>query len=497
MKMNYTRLSFRRQFLFTTTECLKLGEWKHNTIDTYNLYVHPDLDHYIVRGEDNQSLVVLIGYIINPEQPEETDHEIVTRLCARESLTEESIARFLYPMSGRFVLIVKTPDKFLVFHDCCGLRTVFFANHDGYTHIASDPLLLGLAIPLIKGKKWDDYQASIHKKENDEHWIPAGGSLYDNVFHLIPNHYLNVSNSEQIRFWPNRKISAYSTDEASQKAALILSGSILAASKRFKLALPLTAGWDSRAVLAASRHVASDLFLYTLQYGALTSGSYDLRIPAKLLSRLGYEHHLIECGKDAYDEEFMSVYMANSAMAHFFDWGKIAFSLYQKYPSDMVCLKGAGAGIVRCNYYSSGKHDPILNSDQLLGLVPGWDKLSFVRESMEKWFIQAKEIHAISSYDILDLFCWEQRVGNWQSQSQVEWDIALEQFTPFSNRELLDTLLGVKTADRCYPGYIVFEKMIVKLWPEVMKEPINPSFKGMVKNVLSKFGVLDLVLKFK
>ncbi|MBJ3793540.1 hypothetical protein I8J38_34180, partial [Bacillus sp. OA1] len=99
---------------------------------------------------------------------------------------------------------------------------------------------------------------------------------------------------------------------------------------------------------------------------------------------------------------------------------------------------------------------------------------------------------------ILDLFYWEQRMGNWGTMYQAEQDIAIEEFCPFNNRRLLIALLKLEKEYRQGPEHIIYKKMINSLWPETLSEPINPlNFKAQVKKQILKMMPSSLKNKIK
>lgn len=491
----FSGLIFRRQFLLTTKPCPQLSSWKMELMDRLFLYVHPDMDHAVVQGEDNQLLIALIGYIMDPGRPEASNVEILEDLRTSH-VSPDRITEFLFDKVGRFVLMVKWADQFLIFHDACGLRTVYYSNEPGDICIASQPKLLGIATSLRKERIFDHYYSSEYVRKNIEHWIPAGISLYENVDQLLPNHYLDVNRQRQVRYWPNHEVRELGLERTAHLAAEILRGTIRAAQNRFKLALPLTAGWDSRTLLSACKEVANEIYFYTLQYRTLSHRSADVRIPKRLLLSLGCEHHTIPCNSYP-DDEFRQVYEGNSDMAHFIDWGITAYNLYNNFPAHRVCLKGVCAEVARCFYHPAAGGRAIADSQQLVALEPGWNELEFIRKYVDQWFLDVRELAAKWKYDILDLFYWEHRMGSWQAQSQLEWDISIEELTPFNNRHLLDTLLGVPQKDRRAPDYTLFRRIMADLWPQVLTEPINPSIKSSVKRVLNKMGMLRVLWTLK
>jgi hypothetical protein len=444
-----------------------------------------------VTSADADVTVSLVGYIIDPDHPQRSNTEILNTI-ADFADSVEKISDYLCSVSGRFVLILNTAEETLLFHDPCGLRTVYYTQYEGKTFVGSEPNILKQVVPLMDGERFSSYVRSSYAKTNIEHWIPSGCSLFEEVHHLIPNHYLRLSTLEQTRYWPGRILPRRQVDEVVADASELLKKLMIAANNRFKLALSLTAGWDSRMLLGASKSISSEIYFYTLQYRDLHSRSNDIKIPTELLRSLGLRHNLIDCRKTI-SEEFMKIYQRNASLAHIDDWGSIAYGMIGTYPQDRIAVKGNCSEIARCRDYKYGTHQPIISPDQIVALVNGWHTIPFVRDRIVAWYDQTIELAAETNMDILDLFHWEHRVGSWQAQSQLEWDIVQDVYCPFNHRGLLEMMLGVSAEYRCAPNYKLYKMMFKVLWPEVTKQPVNPATaKERVKNILNYMGVYEI-----
>lgn len=102
----------------------------------------------------------------------------------------------------------------------------------------------------------------------------------------------------------------------------------------------------------------------------------------------------------------------------------------------------------------------------------------FAVHHFEKWLADVEVRHGVK---LLDLFEWEQGHGNWLAMTQLEFDIAWREIiTPYNCREVLTTLLGVDERYRRTPDYLLFRRVIEKLWPDVLREPINPQEHGIL-----------------
>jgi len=490
-------LKFRRQFLFSAKKCNQLAGWKEEKIGRYNLYVHPENEINRLKNDDMD--IILIGHFINPHFPDKSNLEILADILACKSIND--ISTCLYSLVGRFVLIIKRNDNFIFFHDSCGLKSIFYTKQDEEFYAASQPLLLKKIVNVKKGKKYYDYTESKYKKSDLEHWIPSGSSLYENVFHLVPNYYLDVSKFEQIRYWPTKQLKVKNLEESVEEFSNILKNTMEAAKKRFKIALPITAGWDSRIILSACKDIADDIYFYTFIYRELNKKSTDIAIPKKILSKLGYKHHILDCNRSL-DENFADLYVKNSDMAHLNDWGFIANGMIKEFPQEKTTIKGNCSEIGRCVYYDLIEINPDISSSKgFLNLgTDGWEEIVFVKSQIKKWFDEIKNENINLGYNLLDLFYWEQRMGSWQAQAQLEWDIVHDSFTPFNNREIIDIMLAVDSQYRKKPNYLFFTKVIEQLWEELLEEPINPKpfslkFRIIMRKILIKIRVFKLIKK--
>ncbi len=511
-------LRYRRQFLFTPEPCSELEGWKQTRLYGHILYVHPDCGLAVadnvaadeirtesastcLEGEgiesgsagrvatSGMSRCALIGYIMDPERPDAGDADILQEIARHP--TPEAITRCLYPMVGRFVLIVADGDRILFFSDACALRSLFYTRRSGRLYAASQPLLLNRVVPLVRSDRYEQYHALSKRDKSGGHYIPAGSSFYEEVHHLVPNHYYDSHSGRQVRFFPHRPLELLNPPQAVEAYSSLLVKTMKAASQRFRLALPVTAGWDSRVLLAASRQIADRLFLHTLQYRTLTHDSDDIRVPAHMLGDLGLRHHVLDCRKPM-DPEFAKIYTSNTDYPHLEHWGAVANGMRGLYPDNYVNIKGNCAEITRCfNYKKTGIHPDITSHEPLAEYVRGWKRLPFAQVQLKQWFEGAAGPVAANRYLLLDLYYWEHRMGSWQAQNQLELDIVQETFTPFNNRKLIDIGLGVDPALRHAPDYPFFRDTIAFMWETLLDYPVNPTkfswrwkLRRMVKKTL-------------
>jgi len=414
----------------------------------------------------------MLGFAFDFNDPEMDNDAILSTLIQEHTANLQMAGKYIASLAGRHVILLTLDDQLFVFNDPGSLRSVYYFRSDNTFYLASQPTLIGAFTNLEQAKYADEFYKSKYYKKYDEYFLPAGITLFHDVHHLIPNHYLRVSDFSIRRFWPLDEIPELSPEEAVDLANKIMSGQMGAATKRYSLSLPVTAGVDSRYILAAAKDHLPDLFFYTLIYRNLTEESADIIVPGTIINDIGYQHHVLNCKYEP-NEDFNLIFNKNYSPAHQ-TFCKIANGLQHEYPGERLCIKGVSSGIVK-HYFSRLERRPSIHSGwDIAGYEPGWQKFSFITDHLDAWLKSAKEACENSRIDVLDLMYWEHRTGSWQAQSQNEWDMVMDQFTPYLNRPWLEVVFGTPKVMRSEPEFSIFLKMIDALWPELLNYPVNP-----------------------
>jgi hypothetical protein len=497
-----SKLSYRRQFILgprfvehiatPSGPVEPLAGWQRVAIrPTVCLTVHPDLAVCQVR--DGQRSITLLGFILDPTEPQASDREIVGSLLRALTRTA-SVDRFVAGtdgFGGRWVLIVDDGRDLRLFHDAAGLRQVFYTRRAraGTIWCASDAGVIARILGLSIDPKAEAFMNSWTSRQ---YWWPGDTSPYTDVRRLLPNHYLDLGTAETERYWPNSNLGTVSLPECTGRVSTSLVGMLRAARNRFPLALTITAGWDSRVALAATRNI-DDVFCFTLQYWDHTAASDDIRVPARLLPRLGLTHHVFRC-PSTMNDAFAEIYRNNVTTAHDV-YGIIAEALYASFPGDHVMVKGVVSEVTRCWYQQRVPHatNQTLTPAMLAHAVE-MDH-PFALAALDGWL---QGTNRALNVDILDLLFWEQRIGSWQSTAQLEWDIVQDVLTPFNCRALLIDLLSLDTKHRASHSPAIYIELMKTLWPEVLDEPINPSkdrvdMRAVLQRLVAESGVRRFV----
>lgn len=479
------RLLYRRQFFLSPRYIENLPAWKRVKInENYFLTIHPDLDSIHIQKDNTQ--VIALGFLLDPYNPDYNDEQIINNLLEKSDAFQ-SLVKNTYHLSGRWIIIYINNNDVQLFHDAAGSRQIFYCFHESGVWCASQPHTIAQELDIAKSDN-PDLLKFINSKEfeEDEHCMVGDGTLYDNIYHLMPNHSLSLNERKTTRYWPDKPIPKLSIEEASDKIAELFVELYESANNRFDLMQSVTAGVDSRALLAASKNVSKDIAYFIQKFDKLNRFSPDIRVPKKYLPKLGLDFHINNCKE--YDDVFedylnRNVYMIQSEKK------KVLYYNFFKYFQGKVNVSGNIGGIIRHTGYNHFDGDG--NAQVLAKLFFAEDK-KYVLKAIQKW-LDTGVIKMVKDNNIYlkDIFYWEHRGANWIPMFQTELDIAIEEWNPANCRELIIASFAVSPDSKDSKERTELYKLICeKLWPETLTFPVSPpdyaNFKYF-RNQIRKF----------
>lgn len=463
-------LLWRGQFVLGPSRADQLQGWtSYAAAGGLWLTAHPELP-VTTLFQDIRALT-LIGFILDPGDPSADDAVILTKLFA-SCASIGKLAAATAGLGGRWAMVAACDDGLYLFTDALGLRQ---ALHTLPT--AASGLWVvsqaGLAIDVLGGtldEQAVQFMDSDAFRAHAEYRWPGTSTPAHGLRHLLPNHFLDLHTGKVTRYWPDAALATLSVEEAVPYIATLVTGMMLAAARRFELALALTAGIDSRLVLAAARPIADRISYVTVRQAKMADGCDDLRVPARLLAKLGLRHEIVPAAGSA-SADFSWAFKRSVFLAHD-HYAADAEAILAWFDRRKVAVTGSGAEIGRCSFRQSLPFSALrrITAADLAGL----QRLNhpYAIRFFEEWLADVGECTYVK---LPDLFEWEQGHGNWLAMTQLEFDIAWRDiFTPYNCRALLTAFLGVNERFRRGPDYTFFKLAIRRLWAEVLCEPINP-----------------------
>ena len=471
------RLLFRRQFLLGPDCPTGLEGWHRRKItNECHLSTHPDLEvTHIVSGDNS---LTLLGFILDPDNPAASNFDILRNLlCADWS--SGNPATLTAGFGGRWAMVAHDRTRTILFHDATGMRQVYYCrapiDDTRIVHCGSQPRLIAELLGFTPDPAAIEYNLTRGSDDLEVYWMPGDVSQYSEIRALLPNHQLDLRTGTTTRYWPTQKLQAMDYQQAVSEGVRLLRGLMDSARRRYPLSIAMTAGWDSRLMLALTADFAAEVHFFTLVYPGSGEGSRDVNVPSRLLQKLGMKHHLIRY-PERIDTSFKDVFKRNSSAiqnAYCAD----AQAMYDIYPPDRLCVTGDVAEIVKNYYGTFNAGSTSISAPELARLCKIGDH-PFGVAALQAWISDLIQPGPIG---VLDLFCWEQMAGRWQAHIRAEYDIVQESFAPLNCRKLLLTLLASDEMHRTPPDFNLFRGLIETLWKEVLTIPINPPEKASWK----------------
>lgn len=474
--MDMQRYLYRRQYVLgpRCSDGLIRGR-SIDLSDGYYLTAHEDLA--VVDASAGTNRLLLLGYILDPFRPALSDEEILRDIVCHVESLDDLLSGFCNKC-GRYVVIAKIGNELMAFSDAAGMRQIFYSQDAfGSMWCGSQPHLIAqcLGVPVDETLKSDLARTTLFASE--KYWYPGSVTLFDGIHHLLPNHYLDLKRKLTLRYWPTRTLRPVSVEECVIKSSELLAGIIESASLRFpNLAFAISSGLDSRILLAASRKNSQKIryFTHLLNGGEKAEGS--LTIPSAVCDSLGLRHLYVREEAEV-DEDFEKIFISNVFTARRPTMLNAYAIQKQLGPDDgdLTVIYGNCAEITKRDRSRYPKLPKCLITGKSITEMALLSHSRTALKEFEGWLASLRSLAQRCNLDVLDLLHWEHRVGSWAAMSFHEYEMTFEVLCPYSCRGYIELLLAVPFKYRTKPEYLLQTLIARRLWPEVLRFPVNPS----------------------
>lgn len=437
-----------------------------------HLFVSPDYHSHVARADS--SLMVLIGHCIDLRNPSGSEADVARSLlqCAMQRGIDAMLAE-TDDLFGRFAAICHVGDSWYVFGDACAIRTIYFS--EDRPAIASHSTLLG------------DLTGAPPRTELFRHYwcaLPGNASPVEGVRVLPANFVLSLGNRQLRRFWPRSRRDERPVSETIEEVERLLSKAAEATVARWKPALSLTAGLDSRLNVSIYKGV-SDLVTFTYDRGPQDAADAD--IASQLSQRLGIAHRRLAPVERARAAKAYETVERIADCPIDKSLGTICLSGFQGNDNAFIHVRSSLAEIGRSFWRNHPGMPRTIDPSNWIHVSMATSAAHFPHraqaadymcEEMRRFFSMAGydsiDPHSsdILGYDAWDLLYIEHRMSTWHGPALLAYDIAFDTSIPFNFRRLLELLMSVPLPDR--RKATVFRAIIDRRCPEIADIPINP-----------------------
>jgi hypothetical protein len=462
------------QFIFSS-ESLDIEHMnKVATIRNRHLYLGQFTRYSFVEQGGNE--FHLLGDLFSWKEPKKDNFLLLSDLSCSRDLSE--LIQKANSFCGEFILISRFGDEIQVLNDASALREVYYT--DDFQHLASQVKLLEKVTRLEKHKDADALGFFELKKFVEQKIFVGDHTHRKNVLHLRPNHLLHLDQARSERFFPKHLRKQVPTSAVAPKCVTMIQGYLKAASLRAELEMGVTGGYDSRLLFLAS--LGLDCRYFVRKQPKMAPDHWEMSIP-KRLTRHYNQPFVIEHAEedDCAEADVLERYL------HDLDFPRPLGTMRKN--EGRFGINGNVSEVAR-NYYEY--HSNVTAND--LSCLIGHSIHPFSVKMCSQW-IQELEASGTFGYHLLDLFYWEERIGNWCAKKKTETLSTNKRgATPFNSRELLQLMLSTPRKDRDKHASLLYDTMLVILSNSdkaVLSLPINPSFKIRCIRLLKKIGIFQ------
>lgn len=464
--MGNTNLN-RRQFVIGPRPIFNSElKWKHIKIDNY-LYLSycptlPIISDYDERGNK----VIIMGIALQTESSKREPIEIARR-------TLDEISNYYDTWAGRWNLIKNNE----LHMDFSGLLGCFYTTYNGEFWVSNS---LSILSELIT----DSNIYTDELAEGPMNWYPSPNSKNPAIKSLLPSQVLLLQTKEirTRQLFPKKKLK-YSETEALD----VIQNSLINALQKLSengetIWIPLSAGYDSRLLLAAALKAGVNIKTYTMKKSLTTSlgipntslPSYaDMTLPSKIAKLAEVEHKWIDIKEfsneklDLIDKHTYKSTLENDRI--YFARGQWDWTTDQD-----IILLGQVLEVGSCQYYDLLKKSPDNETVEII------EKFNLRIDSAKyegilaysKWVDYYNYVYS-EQIDWRDRFYLEQRLSGWLRAGQQGLDLVKgERIHVYNTQRILCAALSLPHHKRKNKEFI--KDLIKRMAPELNELPYNP-----------------------
>jgi len=453
---------FTNQYLLTNKRIPEQKDTTEIGIGKFSLYFDKDIKHYTVRK--NKIQITLLGYVFHCYNSLSEQELIENSL----TLNEEGLLDEIDLWCGHFVLFVGS-ENIKIYNDACTSFKVFYGEKDNAKVIGSDPKIINKFFDFEEDKdseKLKFYQSDFFKKNNTK---IGHDSRFKNMYQLVSNHCLNIEENTSKRIFPREKRKELSQEIAGEKLINIFNHLTSLIEKRHTIYASLTAGYDSRLLMAATKNISSKAEYYTFKLPNQKENFIDYTLPKRITTDLRLKYSFI------YIKE-LPKNIKKKILASY-DFPKLRpFEQYRdifpKNKKENILLVGFVSEVAK-NYLENVS---VRNGRDVVRAVHLPDN-KYLESYYRNWLKKNRKLISDLNYEVLDFIHWEQDITNFAGQNTYYAHHYVRLFSIFNSREILRTMLSVSTDKRDGKSPLFFKYLINKMWPDLMKYPFNPTSK--------------------
>lgn len=468
---------FKNQYLLTNNKIPKQKDTTEIQIGEFSLYLGKDIEYYTVKK--NKKEITLLGYVFHCYN-NLTEEELIENILR---LNEEELLDEIDLWCGHFVLFIGNKNM-KIYNDACASFKVFYGEKDNAKVIGSDPRIITKFFDFEVDKDTDKlrfYQSKYFRENNTK---IGHDTRFKNLYQLVSNHCLNIKDNTSERVFPRKRREVLSQKIAGDKLISIFNHLTYLIEKRHTIYSSLTAGYDSRLLMAATKNISNKVNYYTFKLPKEKEDYIDYTLPKKIANDLGIKYSF--CYTKELPENIKKEILSR------YDFPKLRpFEQYRDiFPQTKkknILLVGFVSEVAK-NYLENVS---VKNGRDIVRAVHLPDN-QYLENYYLNWLKKNRNLISDLNYEVLDFIHWEQDITNFAGQNTYYAHHYVRLFSIFNSREILKIMLSVPKEKRDGKDTQFFRYLIQKMWPELLNYPFNPTIKERIIILMKKIRIYPL-----
>jgi hypothetical protein len=450
---------FHDQFILQRGGGAAPGGWSTRTLHGWTLSTHPNLPVTDLLGPDATPFGWLLGWAINPDG----------RLARGTTTPVGPFEPWLYGHGGRFAAVVVDGTRSRFYLDPAGSLAAVYSD--------AEPAVASTASVL----HWADLEAYAERMAAEptlepNQFYPAGLTADPRVLRLLPNHYLDLDLLQPVRHWPAAPIPRRSDDDPAihndlGRLAACMRSNIEGITAAHRAYVGLTAGRDSRMVLAAARSALDRIQFVTFMYED-EARRPDIHTARRIARASGLDHvgvPLVEPTEPQKQDYLRRVGWAGH-------WGKARdFDIACRRHLDLsrAWITGFGGEVGRAFYWR--QEDEASRAPAPRQLI---ERLNLPRDerTLAAWTAWQDSVPHQDTFDLLDMAYIEQRLGCWAGPHMYGTAPFAANLSAFVHRDAFTAMMSLPLTFR--RGQRMADALLEIAWPDLRRLPFQ-QFTGL------------------
>ncbi len=453
------------QFVLSTDRSVSPAGWLSDHVGPWCLAHHPALPAIRLIDDDVRTIGWMLGYPID-EAGRLLDPGESLVVPAPALASPEAFETFVYSFGGRFAAALLDGQSPRFYVDPCGSLSAVYCAHRRIVASTSN------LIPYDEHSRDRMELARAIGIPYTESMYPFTLTPRHGVDRILPNHYLDLRDWRTKRHWPKGPlVETHAVEEAVAEIASVVKRQIAGVVGAVPTYLPLTAGLDSRMLLACARGVADRVELFTRAIGDKNS-TIDCDTARRIAKRFRLRYLVLPMQKATDDDLAEWMFQIAYSTSEIRGWQ--CATMYKRLPGGHAVLGGQAGEVARGYYWRDDDSETtVITPERLLDLCA----CPVEEETLAVTRAWLESVPAANALQVLDLFFVEQDMGGWAGVLPYAESSPGFPIFPLCHRRVVERMLTLPAPYR--RSGRLSRDIVAREWPELLDWPINQPIGAM------------------